>query len=780
MLLKRPYILVFLFGIISVHAQKNNNSLLWKITGNNLKKPSYLYGTMHVSNKIAFRLDDVFYEALDNAEYVALESDPNLWLDYYMDNKNAIDINNSTKKGFYKQSFGFEQPTQQHLAGMLAFDAQMLNSVLYRTEIVSQDFQEETYLDMFIYQTGKKFHKNFVALEDIEQAEYLVSKSKNNMLKEEPDGWLIKKLQKDSYYNLLQNAYRERNINFIDSLQKAYYTGEHLKYMLYERNKIMANGIHTTVHKGSTFVGIGAAHLAGEQGVIALLRNMGYTLNPLQSEKTKTATKLKTKFEETFTFKPYENQSIKSGFLTVDLPNKLYNFGNFRGVGFYASPDLTNGAYFSVVSLSTYPFVPKGKTFSLNDLEDMFFEFIPGTITSKKYIENNGFKGIDIINKLKNGDYQRYQIFQTPLEFLVVKLGGKKEFSLQYSDKIFNTLKLHNNTSKTWTTLSNLNKSFEVSTPNLYTFYNPENSGKKTIVAFDQETESYYVLQRSTLNDLTFIEEDNFELQIIQKRFYETLDITPEYNEPKTEGNIPYLTSTATDTTNNIVISVKTTLHNGDYYLLATFNAPEANTQQFFNSFKIKVPEYEKPFEKTADTALYFTTLTNVKPPLTSTTSYGSENYYYNSDKNNKDYESYSKENVYKNGNDELIEVTLNKFHDFEMFRNVDSLWNWVYDNYEYKSFNKKRIQSGTDKFNNPYSLGMLTDTLSNRAIYIKTILKNGTYYKLKTLINTEEEPSKFINEFYDNFEPKDTVIGVSPLTNKIPEFFKAYAKTTV
>ncbi len=74
----------FLFLMISqgLFAQEEN-SLLWEISGNNLKQSSYLYGTMHVSQKIAFRLDDVFYEALDKSEVVALESDPDTWLEDY-------------------------------------------------------------------------------------------------------------------------------------------------------------------------------------------------------------------------------------------------------------------------------------------------------------------------------------------------------------------------------------------------------------------------------------------------------------------------------------------------------------------------------------------------------------------------------------------------------------------------------------------------------------------------------------------------------------------------
>lgn len=49
----------------SVSAQKNYQSLLWQISGKGLKKPSYLYGTMHVSNKIAFNLGDSFFSCAE-------------------------------------------------------------------------------------------------------------------------------------------------------------------------------------------------------------------------------------------------------------------------------------------------------------------------------------------------------------------------------------------------------------------------------------------------------------------------------------------------------------------------------------------------------------------------------------------------------------------------------------------------------------------------------------------------------------------------------------------
>lgn len=772
---KLIYFLLFLPVFMFSQTPEHSNSLLWEISGNNLKKPSYLYGTMHVSNKIAFRLDDIFYEALDKAEIVALESDPNLWLDYYIKNDNAIDFTNLYNNDFYKSSFVPEAPKLPQVTAMLGLDAQMLNNVLYRTSIYTENFEEETYLDMFIYQACRKFNKKFVPLEDIEESDKLVKRSQNHMTKEEPDAWLIKRLQKDTYYNLLQNAYRERNINFIDSLQTAYYTPEHLKYMLYERNKIMADGINKTVQKGSTFIGIGAAHLAGENGVIHLLTKMGYTVKPLQSDKTKAAKNLKEKFEDTFTIRPYERDSMENGFLSVELPNKLYNFGSFAGIGFYASPDLTNGAYFSAIRVSTFPYLNNEEKLTLETLEDMFFEAIPGTIITKKKLNNNGYEGVDIVNKLKNGDYQRYQIYQTPLEILILKLGGKKQFALDYGDLIFKTVKFGGHTTTKWQTVHNFDNNFSVDLPAEHIFYNSKKSGKKLIQAYDPATEAWYLMERNTLNDLEYIEEDDFELKYIQKQFYESMEATPDYNGFTKYNQMPVLTSAAVkDTINNTgKIQVKTTLDKGNYYLMATFGATDTDTERFFNSLKINDIVYEIPYETVKDTALYFSTVTNVKPSPNNQYA-GLYGPYLNRNNKKKDYEEYQKSITYKNNSDEKIEVTLYKLHDYDMYENVDSLWNnHYYKSFQYQTFIKQPLSHTPLKDNMASQELLLKDTLSNRAIYLKSIVKNGTIYELKTLTDTLQKPSRFITEFYNNFKPNDTVIGVSPFEDKTALFFK-------
>jgi len=94
--------LFFLFiGFISF-SQEQEQSLLWEISGNGLKQSSYIYGTMHVSKKVAFRLDDVFFEALAKSDAIALESDPSTWLNHSYEKVilSPQNFSNNYKDGF--------------------------------------------------------------------------------------------------------------------------------------------------------------------------------------------------------------------------------------------------------------------------------------------------------------------------------------------------------------------------------------------------------------------------------------------------------------------------------------------------------------------------------------------------------------------------------------------------------------------------------------------------------------------------------------------------------
>jgi len=83
--MKRAFIsLLLICPFLLLEAQpkiknKKYPSLLWEISGNGLKKSSYLFGTMHVSSKVAFHLADSFYLGIHHADVVALETNPESW-----------------------------------------------------------------------------------------------------------------------------------------------------------------------------------------------------------------------------------------------------------------------------------------------------------------------------------------------------------------------------------------------------------------------------------------------------------------------------------------------------------------------------------------------------------------------------------------------------------------------------------------------------------------------------------------------------------------------------
>ena len=53
------------------------NTLLWRISGKGLTRPSYLYGTMHLMDKKVFQLGDSVYKAIEQTDGFAAELDMN-------------------------------------------------------------------------------------------------------------------------------------------------------------------------------------------------------------------------------------------------------------------------------------------------------------------------------------------------------------------------------------------------------------------------------------------------------------------------------------------------------------------------------------------------------------------------------------------------------------------------------------------------------------------------------------------------------------------------------
>ncbi|PWG06353.1 TraB/GumN family protein [Polaribacter aquimarinus] len=784
----KKHLFLFFILVISISFAQEKNSLLWKISGNGLTKDSYLYGTMHVSQKIAFHLDDVFYNALLKSDFVGLESDPSTWLDHMFNSSDEMNLirgflNNNSD--FYNSPFKLNEPKQREIMFYLSREDVLLNGILYRTNQMMQNFQEDTFLDMFIYQTGKKNKKKIFSLENFEESSLLVKKAtlSSKARKSKPDSWLQKRMKDEGFLSLMNNAYRDRKVALLDSINQAMYSKSYMNNMLYIRNENMVNSIDSIVKKGSLFSAIGAAHLGGKKGVIEMLREKGYTVEALTSEITSKAEKAKKEIENKTIDVRFKEQTADDGFFTALLPNKMYELNILNNTS-YISPDLTNGAYVIITRMNTFSKI-HGAEIKNKNFDKLLYESIPGEIISKKDIVKQGIKGLDILNKTKTGNFQRYQIFFTPLEVLIFKMNGKNNYVKIFGDTFFNSIKF-NNVTNSFITVSPKNKNFTVKVPSFHSFINKSYQGNRTIHAIDKEN-NYYFLREVTLNDISYIEEDTFELERIQERFYKNLELEYKKGNFETSKKRSFISNTKLK--NGSSLFLKTMTNGSHYYLLGYISNKKDVTSKdvFFDSFKISNFHYKEDFTTKIDTSLYFSVKTIVKPSF--------NRYDFNKLNENKSYESFTKSTNYTNNANEKIFVKLNKLHDLASFDNVDSLWSKKgYSNNFYNmkralkqntrlNFNslyfkntleKKNVRKGLDANGNHFYSYYLKDSLSSKAIKVKNILVQGAIYELKTLVDTVYSESKFVKEFYNSFKPKDTILGKPLFIDKTNQFFLA------
>jgi uncharacterized protein YbaP (TraB family) len=85
--------LLFLFTLLTLAAfsQQTPRTLLWRISGKGLQKPSYLYGTIHLQDKRLFQFGDSLYNAIAQTEGLATELDFRSLMDSLFTNLEAME-----------------------------------------------------------------------------------------------------------------------------------------------------------------------------------------------------------------------------------------------------------------------------------------------------------------------------------------------------------------------------------------------------------------------------------------------------------------------------------------------------------------------------------------------------------------------------------------------------------------------------------------------------------------------------------------------------------------
>lgn len=257
------------------------SSLLWKIIEPD-NKTSYLFGTMHVKDDVAFQHLGFIKKRLHQCDYFKTEIDlelakellnPEIYL--LPDEARVSELIgakkfNKLQKIFYK-SFAFNIEKWDRFLPLIIIN-KISESIMKEHHALS--------LDAHLWNEAKRLKIQCSGLETIdEQLSILSSLSIESQCKSFIEaGRNISNFRNQVL--ALAKHYSQQNISLLYKLTYKH-LGEMRKVLLFKRNKIMADRIISSTEK-SCFYAVGAAHLAGEKGIIAYLKKNNIKITPIR------------------------------------------------------------------------------------------------------------------------------------------------------------------------------------------------------------------------------------------------------------------------------------------------------------------------------------------------------------------------------------------------------------------------------------------------------------------------------------------------------------------
>jgi uncharacterized protein YbaP (TraB family) len=278
------------FGNSFAQKSQYDNQLLWEISGNGLSEKSYLYGSFHSNDKRLFQFSDSVYFALSKTEAVVLETDVFSLFENWDTRKGDVNVLFDNKGNPYT---GTNIPTK----------------TIYGNEDGMPQF-----LDAYFLEYCHNANKTFFALETVNDQ----LQSIENYFKPEYEG--IAEEAINFTQEKMMDYYLMGDIVVLDKMMKSNMNLFPGMYddLIIERNKKMADGLDTLLRKNSLFCAIGAGHLAGEGGVINLLRKKGFKLRKVQAVFSEDPTQEKQHVKSSRTY-TYVNDSVG---LIAQFPGK--------------------------------------------------------------------------------------------------------------------------------------------------------------------------------------------------------------------------------------------------------------------------------------------------------------------------------------------------------------------------------------------------------------------------------------------------------------------------
>ena len=262
--------------------------LLYQISGNGLTEASYLYGTIHILPKDKFELSNSLKRAFDASTTIAMEVD----LDMSGAEKIALAQKVMLPDGKTLKDFMAAQDYLQLKAYCIdslqwsesKFErSSKLKPMFFSSVLIQENMSNMASYEMEFNKMAKKKKKETIGLETIEFQlglfDQLPMQTQVDMLKQDYKSDI-------KNYDTLLACYLREDLETLGKLMAEETSAypEFNELMLVQRNKSWIAPMRAQMQKESTFFGVGAAHLSGPDGVVALLRAQGFTVTAIKQD----------------------------------------------------------------------------------------------------------------------------------------------------------------------------------------------------------------------------------------------------------------------------------------------------------------------------------------------------------------------------------------------------------------------------------------------------------------------------------------------------------------
>lgn len=282
-------LILFLFVIGFCQAQ-----LLWKVSGNGLKKPSYLFGTHHLI-PIQF-LDSVpgLYKSFNECETVVGEMMMNNIEAFAKIQQASLMPEHIRMKDLLNDSDYIL--VDKELKSVMKLGLKELSSMnptliltLYEMELFkkSTGYNEDTQSDSYFQLVAAEKGKEILGLETID--EQIAVLFGNGSLQRQADLLVESVHQK---YKVLNDIKQINQLYKNGKIEKLYdlssnrgdimdMTKDEFERLVDKRNKNWVVQLPQLLTSSSCFIAVGALHLGGKNGLIKLLEKEGYKVKPI-------------------------------------------------------------------------------------------------------------------------------------------------------------------------------------------------------------------------------------------------------------------------------------------------------------------------------------------------------------------------------------------------------------------------------------------------------------------------------------------------------------------